>query len=160
MIKSLKTAAIGLLLAASPQVCAQSDEETGALEVANAMVQAWNDLDVNRIAELFAEDGVLHSVMIDPIQGREMLRTHIGAVLNGATRLELTLKNVAVNGNVVFLERVDDFNIGDLHGAVPVVGVLVIKDGHVQEWREYYDRAQLLGQMGIREIDSPALEKH
>ncbi|TNE66146.1 MAG: SgcJ/EcaC family oxidoreductase [Alphaproteobacteria bacterium] len=158
MMKTLKTAAFGLLLASSPQVGAASDEEANALDVANQMVQAWNDLDVDRIADLFAEDGVLHSVMIDPIQGRDNLHAHIGAVLKGASRLELNLKNVAVNGNVVFLERVDDFNIGDLHGAVPVVGVLVIKDGHVQEWREYYDRSQLLSQMGVKEIDSPALK--
>ncbi|MFC3052598.1 SgcJ/EcaC family oxidoreductase [Kordiimonas pumila] len=144
----------------STQAIAETETEKASLSVAMDMVQAWNELDVDKIADLFAEDAVLHSVMIEPIQGREVLRAHLAALLKGASYLELQLKNVAVSGNVVFLERVDTFKVGEQEGAVPVVGILVIKDGHVQEWREYYDRAQLLSEMGVAQIDSPALNKH
>lgn len=120
-----------------------------ALTVANEMVTAWNELDLDRIVETFAEDGVLHSMMIDPIVGRDDLRSHIGKVIEGATRLELKLKTVAVTGNTVILERVDDFDVNGRSGAVPVVGILVIEDGLVAEWREYYDRNQLLSEMGM-----------
>ena len=124
--------------------------ESEALDVANEMVAAWEALDLDRIISTFAEDGVLHSMMIEPIVGREELREHIGKVINGATRLDLQLKTVAVSGNTVMLERVDDFDVNGLSGAVPVVGVLVIEDGHVSEWREYYDRNQLLSEMGVK----------
>lgn len=124
-----------------------------ALETAHQMVAAWNDLDADRIADLFAEDAVLHSMMIDPIEGRENLRSHISKLLQGATDLELKLKNVAVTGDTVILERVDEFTIGDKRGAVPVVGVLVIENGLVKEWREYYDRNQLLTEMGVPSAD-------
>lgn len=132
----------------APQEKEEAPMSDPALKVANEMVAAWNDLDLDRIIALFAEDGVLHSVMIDPIVGRENLREHIGRVLEGATRLELKIKNTAVVGDTVILERVDDFEVNGRPGAVPVVGVLVIKDGFVAEWREYYDRAQLLSEMG------------
>ena len=36
-------------------------------------------------------------------------------------------------------------------GAVPVVGVLDVKGGKVKAWREYYDRAQLLKELGAAE---------
>lgn len=124
--------------------------ETEALKIANQMVDAWEALDLDGIISTFAEDGILHSMMIEPIVGREELRSHIGKVINGATRLDLKLKTVAVSGNTVMLERVDDFDVNGQSGAVPVVGVLVIEDGHVAEWREYYDRNQLLSEMGVK----------
>lgn len=132
----------------------EADMPSPALETAHAMVAAWNDLDANRIADLFAEDAVLHSMMIDPIVGRENLREHISQLLQGATHLELSLKNVAVVGDTVILERVDEFTVGGNPGAVPVVGVLEIENGLVKEWREYYDRNQLLTEMGVSPSDA------
>ncbi|KCZ54758.1 hypothetical protein HY29_13245 [Hyphomonas beringensis] len=123
--------------------------ERESLDVAMEMVTAWNELDVDGIVNSFAPEGELHSMMKDPIVGRDALRAHMGALLNSATRLELQLKTVAVKGNTVILERVDDFDVNGKHGSVPVVGVLVIEDGHVAEWREYYDRNQLLSEMGM-----------
>ena len=52
---------------------------------------------------------------------------------------------------MVFIERVDDFVYRGKHGAVPVVGVVEVEKGRVQAWREYYDRAQLLEAMGVKE---------
>lgn len=138
-------------------VQATDTADSPSVIVAKEMVKAWDELNVDKIVDLFAEDGVLHSVMVDPIKGRKALRDHLGPFLVGATRLELKLRNVAVVGNTVFLERVDDFDYKGKHGAVPVVGVLDIKNGKVQEWREYYDRASLLREMGL---DTPAPAKH
>lgn len=136
----------------------QAQDSTPApAKVADEMVKAWNELNLDKIVNTFAEDGVLHSVMVDPIKGRAKLREHLGAFLNGATRLELKIKKVAVVGNTVFLERVDDFDYKGKHGAVPVVGVMDIKNGKVQEWREYYDRASLMKEMGL---DTPAPAKN
>jgi limonene-1,2-epoxide hydrolase len=119
--------------------------------VAHEMVNAWNALDADAIAELFAEDGRFQSMMAEPIVGREVLREHFGTLLAGATALELQLRNVAVSGNAVFIERVDVFTYQGKTGSVPVVCVMEISDGKVQEWREYYDRAELLSEMGISE---------
>ncbi|MAH93864.1 MAG: hypothetical protein CME99_11910 [Hyphomonas sp.] len=131
------------------ELAVESTLEAESIAVAKDMVAAWNDLDVDRIANLFSEDAVLHSMMIEPIHGRETLREHLGALLKNATRLELQLKTVSATGNTVFLERVDDFDVNGKHGAVPVTGVLVIEGGKVTEWREYYDRNELLTEMGV-----------
>jgi len=48
-----------------------------------------------------------------------------------------------VVGDVVMLERVDDFVFNGQPGQVPVVGVMEIEDGKVSAWREYYDYATL-----------------
>jgi limonene-1,2-epoxide hydrolase len=120
-----------------------------AEEVAMDMVEAWNAVDLDRVISLFTPDGVLHSMMTDPIVGREQLRHHLQPLFDGIDELELNLRRVVVDGDTVFIERVDEFVFNGKRGAVPVVGVLEIRDGAVAEWREYYDRAQLYGEMGI-----------
>jgi limonene-1,2-epoxide hydrolase len=80
------------------------------------------------------------------------MRDHFTRLLKGATALELQLRNIAeTNNGVVFLERVDVFTYKGKEGALPVVAVLDIADGKVTAWREYYDRAALLREMGIEE---------
>ncbi|MEO1079536.1 MAG: nuclear transport factor 2 family protein [Pseudomonadota bacterium] len=122
------------------------------LVVAHRMVNAWNALDVDAITELFAEDGRFQSMMnADALVGRDAIRAHLAGLLDGATYLELKLQNVAEANGVVFLERVDEFTYKGKDGRVPAVAVLVISDGHVAEWREYYDRPSLLREMGLAE---------
>lgn len=117
--------------------------------VALEMVQAWNDVDLDRTLELFAPDGVLHSMMSEPIAGRENLRRHLQPLFAGIEKLELKLKRVVVDGDTVIIERVDEFIFNGKSGSVPVVGVLSINNGTVTQWLEYYDRAQLYSEMGI-----------
>jgi limonene-1,2-epoxide hydrolase len=120
------------------------------LAVVHEMVIAWNELDVEKIVSLFSEDGEFHSMMQgDPHRGRQVLRRHLSQLFEGATHLKLHLRNIAVTGNSVFLERVDVFNVNGKRGEIPVAAVLDVEDGHVVSWREYYDRAQLLEQMGV-----------
>jgi limonene-1,2-epoxide hydrolase len=115
------------------------------------MIDAWNERDGDRIADLFTEDGVLHSMMIEPIKGRETIRPRIKFLVDNASHMKIEPRNIATTGSTVFLERTDSFTFKGNTGSVPVVGVLEIRDGKVAEWREYYDRAELLEAMGVKE---------
>ena len=117
------------------------------LVIAQEMVQAWNDRNWDRVYELFAEDGVLHSVMNDPIVGRENIRARLTPMTEGIEQIELRIVNMGLVGDVVMLERVDDFVYNGKHGQVPVVGVMEISDGKVRAWREYYDHDSLVEAM-------------
>lgn len=131
---------LSLAVAAPAQA---KDAEKAALKTAEDMLAAWHRLDLDGIVNMFSEDGVLHSMMKEPVQGRAALKTYLAPLIGGATRLDLNLRNVAVKGNLVFLERVDDFDFKGKHGNVPVVGVMEIENGKVKAWREYYDGATL-----------------
>jgi len=139
----LMTALVSLIAIAgcSQSKVADSDEEK--LRVARSMVEAWNTLDWEQVYDLFTEDGVLHSVMHEPVVGRPAIRERLDYLEKGVDRIELQIRHMGVIDGVVFMERVDDFEFNGRHGEVPVVGVLEIKDGKVAEWREYYDRATL-----------------
>lgn len=135
---------------------ARAETDAAKVETVKAMLQAWHDLDWERVYALFTDDAVLHSMMAEPIVGREALRKHLAPLFAGITRIDLIVSRIGVVDGRVFVERVDDFEYKGHHGAVPVVGVLDVQDGRIREWREYYDRAQLLREMGVE----PAAEQH
>lgn len=121
-----------------------ADDTDPRLQVAGEMVRAWNEQDWDRVYDLFAEDGVLHSMMMEPIVGRENIRSRLSALEGGIERIELQIRNSGIINDVVVLERVDDFVYNGKYSRVPVVGVMEIADGKVQEWREYYDHESLI----------------
>lgn len=119
------------------------------LEVVRDMVAAWNRQDWAAIVALFAEDGVLHSVMSAPVVGRPAIGQRLAVLAEGLEAIELQVRSLGVIDGRVFLERLDVFDTNGHHGEVPVVGVLTLGDDGIQEWLEYYDRPTLLAGMGL-----------
>ncbi len=135
-------------LIAMRSTAALADTDAQKLATAREMIEAWNTLNWTRVIELFADDGVLHSMMAEPVVGREAIKQRILGLGAGIKRIELKVRRIGVIDGAVVVERVDDFDYNGHAGAVPVVGILDIDQGRVREWREYYDRAQLLKAMG------------
>ena len=126
-----------------------NDQAEHNIAVVKRMIAAWEARDADAITNMFTEDGVLHSVMIDPIVGREALRPRMAFLVDNATHMRLNVRTWAVTGNTVFIERQDEFVFKGREGKVPVVGVLMVEGDKIKEWREYYDRAELLSELGI-----------
>ncbi len=143
-------AALSLALpaaAASREKHMSTDPKT----VVQHMIDAWDARDWKKVTELFTDDGVLHSMMIEPIVGKENIRKRIDLLGAGTERITLHIHNMAVTGNTVFIERTDDFTFNGHAGKVPVVGVLEVQGDKIKAWREYYDRAELVAAMGLKE---------
>lgn len=119
------------------------------IEVVQNMIEAWNTRNWQRVGDLFTEDGILHSMMTDPIVGRKTISDRISAMGAGISSITLHIRNIGRVGDVVVIERVDEFVYKGHEGNVPVVGVLVVEGDKIKEWREYYDHAQLSGAMGL-----------
>ena len=108
----------------------------------DALLQPWRINDIPAIAETFAEDGVLHSMMGTPIRGRTSLRKVLGKHLAHIVRIEFEIRNIAMSGDVLILERVDHVTTTQGLHSLPVVGVIELRNGLIQSWREYFDSAQ------------------
>ena len=149
MQKVLTALALGLVLTAGAAPAFAADSDASRVAVAREMIAAWKAADWRRVGDLFAEDGVLRSMMIEPVVGRTAIYERIAALGKGAPGgVVLDVAHMGVIDGLVFIERTDRFVYNGRPGAVPVVGVLDIRDGKVQEWREYYDRASLLKALG------------
>lgn len=143
---------MALTLAAAAPAARGADTDASRLSVARQMIAAWKAADWLRVSDLFAERGVLRSMMIEPVVGRAAIYERVSALGKGAPAgVNLDVAHMGVIDGLVFLERTDRFVYNGKPGAVPVVGVLDIRDGKVQEWREYYDRASLLRALGPAE---------
>ncbi|MEL6364440.1 MAG: nuclear transport factor 2 family protein [Pseudomonadota bacterium] len=147
MLKSLIAALAGAALLVSAP--ANASEQDPRVETVLEMVEAWNTMDWPKVVDLFAEDGSLHSMMVEPIVGRESIRTRIYHIGEGIEEITLNVRNIGVVGDVVFIERIDEFTYNGHSGSVPVVGVIEVEGDRIKEWREYYDRAELLEAMGL-----------
>lgn len=149
-ILSVLAVVLAMASTAAPAIAADSDQ--AKLAVAREMIAAWKAADWRKVGDLFAEKGVLHSMMIEPVVGRPAIYERIAALGKGAPGgVVLDVAHMGVIDGLVFIERTDRFVYNGKSGAVPVVGVLDIRDGKVQAWREYYDRAELLREMGVSE---------
>lgn len=107
------------------------------------MAQAWQAQDWRTCADLFAPDGVLHSVMLDPVVGREAIHARISKLGAPNKRVTLNIRRAGVVDGVLFVERVDEIVIDGRRGTCPSVAVVEFKDGLIQRWSDYYDRSQL-----------------
>jgi limonene-1,2-epoxide hydrolase len=107
---------------------------------------AWAHPDFDHIATYFTEDAVWHNIPFDPIRGKKAIRKVLDTMAEfGDSNFELS--NVAVNGPVVFTERVDRFVVKGKAVAIPVAGVFEVHEGKITAWRDYFDYNQMQKQM-------------
>lgn len=121
------------------------------IAVGREMAQAWRALDWRKVADMFTPDGVLHSMMVEPIVGREAIYKRVSGLGDGLEQITLNIHHMGVIDGVLYMERTDEFVIRGKAGSAPVVGVLEFDGPQIRIWREYYDRAHLLKAMGLIE---------
>lgn len=110
-------------------------------QIIRDFIDAWPRLDVKEVVGYFAEDGVYHNMMLEPVKGREALTGFIGGFVNGWSDVKWELLNISSSGNIVFAERVDRMKVGGKPVALPCCGVFEMEGGKIKVWRDYFDLA-------------------
>jgi len=126
-----------------------SDEQK--IAAGREMAAAWKARDWRKVADMFTPDGVLHSMMVEPIVGREAVYKRVSGLGEGLESITLNISHMGVIDGILYMERVDEFVIRGRAGSAPVMGVLEFDGPLISIWREYYDRAHLLKNMGLVE---------
>lgn len=127
----------------SPVTHGESISAERKIEIFRTMAQAWQAQDFRTCADLFAPEGALHSVMLEPVVGRETIYNRISKLGGPGKRVTLNIHRIGVLGDALFVERTDEIVIGEHRGSCPAVGVLEFQGDKIIRWRDYYDRAQL-----------------
>ena len=123
-----------------------SDEQKIALF--RQMIDAWQKQEWRKVADLFTPDGILHSMMIEPVRGREALYKRFMGFSNPNKKVTLQVRRMGVVDGALLVERVDEIVLDGVTRSAPVVGVLEFEGAMISEWREYYDRVELLCAQG------------
>jgi limonene-1,2-epoxide hydrolase len=108
-------------------------------KVVRVMFGAWSKLDAELIVSLFADDGIWHNMMVDPIQGHDALRPAVESLVSVWTLNQVEITTILIEGDSVATERIDRIDIGDESVIVSVAGFFVIESGKVKIWRDYFD---------------------
>jgi len=117
-------------------------------ETVTAFIQAIERLDVDAAVEMLTEDVSYENVPMQPISGRDGVRTALGRFLGAATEVSWPVSSQFADGNRVANERVDRFKIGTGWLEMPVAGFFEVNDeGLIALWRDYFDLKTYTDQM-------------
>jgi limonene-1,2-epoxide hydrolase len=101
------------------------------------------------LAGFFTDDAVYHNIPVEPVRGREMIQATLAQFVDISSEAEFEIAALAVIGNKVLTERVDRFTMNGKRIEIPVMGTFEITpDGRISAWRDYFDMAQFMKQMG------------
>lgn len=133
----------------SQETTPTQDCATRKIALFEEMMRAWAAKDATSCSNMFTENGVMHSMMIDPIVGREAIYQRIKGLEAGNKQFHGHILRYGVIGNgTLVTERVDELVIDGISRSYPVVGLLDFEGEQISMWKEYYDRNQLLRAQG------------
>jgi limonene-1,2-epoxide hydrolase len=115
-----------------------SSREAVALAVVHDFVAAWNANDMDRVLALMDDNVCYHNMPVAPLDGRRAVAEYL-ASKGGFDWINWKLLAIAVNGDRVLTERVDDFSIGGVEVSLPIMGAFEIQNGKITAWRDYFD---------------------
>lgn len=112
-------------------------------------ISSWQEKNVDKMLDYFAEDAVYINIPIDPPNiGKAAIRAVIESFLAMAQAVEFIVHHQAETAaGLVLNERTDRFLINGKWVALPVMGIFEVENGKIKAWRDYFDINQFTSQM-------------
>ena len=108
-------------------------------KVVREEMAAWGRNDVEEIISHFADDAQFDIGPAWPkVSGRDAIYDLLKQFFAGGTCVELKILHLAVDGDVVLMERTDYWSVGGTEMSWPVMGAYEVRDDKITAWREYY----------------------
>jgi limonene-1,2-epoxide hydrolase len=138
------------------------------LAVMKALIAAWTAGDIDGALSHMSDDIVWHyaAAVAPPLKGKEKARKFLDNFKSQLSEVRWRLFDHAENGEVLFVEGVDEFLSSDGHWvAAPYAGVLRFRGDLICDWRDYVDvgvmdaqrRGEARSKWVADMIDRPAL---
>ncbi len=107
--------------------------------------EAWSRMDVEELMSYFTDTSVWQNVPDgEPLRGAPAIRKLLEWLVEDWTRdakVNFEVLNMASRESLVFSERVDHVESLGRTIDLPVMGIFLIENGKIVEWRDYYDGA-------------------
>ena len=111
------------------------------LETARAFLSAMEKMDYDAALPLIADEAEYINGASPAVQGPDGVRQTLEPFFAPLEANEFIIQREAVQGTVVFIERLDRHLAGHGWFELPVTGVFEVNDGKITFWREYFDLA-------------------
>ena len=110
-----------------------------AQTVVEDFLQAACALDMESALDLIDDHCIYQNVPFHTARGKKNVVKALQAMGKAMTHFDVEMINIATNGNVVMTERIDTLGGKFFNVKLPLMGVFVVKDGKITEWRDYFD---------------------
>jgi limonene-1,2-epoxide hydrolase len=110
-------------------------------EVVEAFITAFEAMDFDAALSFIAPDCEYTNVPMGTATGPEGVRSVLEPFFAPIDENDFVIHRKAVEGKVVFYERLDRHRLGEAWRELPVVGVFEVEEGLITVWREYFDLA-------------------
>ncbi|MDX1695781.1 MAG: limonene-1,2-epoxide hydrolase family protein [Ketobacteraceae bacterium] len=124
-----------------------ANRQNNAREVVERFFTACCALDFDGALELIDERCVYRNVPFHKARGKERIRRDLTLMAKGMTAFDVDMIHLAVSGNTVLTERVDTLTGRFFRAELPLMGVLVVENGKITEWRDYFDWSAMMGKI-------------
>jgi len=98
-------------------------------------------------ASYFTEDAIWWNAPWKPVIGREAIRETLRRGAERMVALPWEIRHIVADGEIVMVERVDYFLVGETRVSVPSMGIFELRDGKIAAWRDYWDLQQFESQI-------------
>ncbi len=110
-----------------------------AQKVVEDFLKAACELDMETAVELIDDSCVYQNVPFHTARGKHNVVKALQAMGKAMTHFDVEMVNIACNGDVVLTERIDTLGGKFFNVKLPLMGVFVVKNGKITEWRDYFD---------------------
>ncbi|SPM38040.1 Limonene-1,2-epoxide hydrolase [Mycobacterium numidiamassiliense] len=118
-------------------------------ELVTQFCALWSTPDAATIVKYLAEDAVYQNIPMEPVQGREAIRTFIEGFFATLDGIDFVVHRQVSDGNLVFNERTDIMRTKTGKTVeLPVTGVFEVADDKIKAWRDYFDMNTLTQAFG------------
>jgi limonene-1,2-epoxide hydrolase len=111
---------------------------------------AWLRRDLEEILSYVTDDMIYHNIPVPVIEGRENVAMVFKSFLEMMSHIDLEITNLMVDGNKVFVERIDRMTAATGHTDLPVGGYFEVRDGQIAVMHEYFNLATFEDQIGFK----------
>ena len=102
-------------------------------------VAAWSQLDPARLASYFTEDGCYYNMPFQLVRGRKAIEQFIAEFTKTWTSITWDIIQISSSKDVVFCERLDRTKSSEGDVDLPCMGIFLMREGKIHEWRDYFD---------------------
>jgi limonene-1,2-epoxide hydrolase len=117
-----------------------------AADVVRAFCRAIDRKDLAAAEALLDEDAVYHNIGSEPAVGRAGSLAALKFQFDMFEPIAFRILSIAVDGDTVLTERVDEITANGITAPLPVMGAFDVRDGRIVAWRDYFDMG-LIGKL-------------
>ena len=126
-----------------------------ARDVVLGFCAAWERRNVEDVLGYMAPDIVYQNVPLPVMHGVDEAAAFLTPLLRYTTKIEFKVLSIAVSasGNEVHTERLDRLHFPTGIVDIPLMGIFVVRDGKITEWRDYADNGSVMQALVDAKID-------